>query len=351
MTTQVELAGDDRAATTQLEPPGEDRAATAPPEPSVATVPATRPIAPRPPAAPAPRPRSPELEIVIVSATGGCDLLRACLASIDRHRPRAGRPGTWVVDNASADGTAAMVAAEFPWVRFVALPTNAGYCVANNVALRATTAPHVLLLNPDTELSEEALDRAQQRLVEDDATAVVGVRLVRPDGSLDHAAKRSFPTLLGALGEFGGLRSGRYAQYRAPALPDDGVGEVDAVNGAFMLVRREAMQQVGLLDEAYGMYGEDLDWCRRFKRAGWSVVYDGSATVLHVKGALSVVDRRRGRHRGLRTNLAFHRAMGRYYRKFHGGRHAALDVVVYLAIGAKLAGSVARSAVARRSLR
>lgn len=293
-----------------------------------------------------------ELEIVVVSASGGRELLRACLRSIERHPPRGGRPTTWVVDNASADGTPAMVAAEFPWARLVALRANRGYCVANNVALRAASAPCVLLLNPDTELSAGALDRALQTLAGDPRAAVVGVRLERADGSFDHAAKRAFPTLLGALAEFSGLaRRGPLAQYRAPTLGERETGEVDAVNGAFMLVRRAALLDVGLLDERYGMYGEDLDWCRRFKRAGWRVVYDGGATVLHVKGALSVVDGgRRRRHRGLRTNVAFHRAMGRYYRKFHGGPRPLLDVLVYVAIGAKLVGSAARSAVARRSL-
>jgi GT2 family glycosyltransferase len=296
--------------------------------------------------APAPAP-----DIGIVSAGAGGELLRACLRSIEAHPPGGGRPRTWVVDNASIDGTAAMVASDFPWVRLVALNRNLGYCAANNIALRATTAPHVLLLNPDTELSEGALDRAQHRLLVDDQIGVVGVRLVRPDGSFDHAAKRSFPTLLGALTEFSGFaRSGPLAQYRATTLADDAVGDVDAVNGAFMLIRREAIDAVGLLDEGYGMYGEDLDWCRRFKAAGWRVVYDGGATVLHVKGALSVVSSGRGRHRGLRTNLAFHRAMGRYYRKFHGGPHPLLDLLVYGALGVKLSVSVARSTLARRAV-
>ncbi len=291
-------------------------------------------------------------EVVIVSATGGRDLLRACLRSLESHPARGGRPRTWVVDNASADGTAAMVARDFPWVRLVAQSFNSGYCAANNLALRRTTAPHVLLLNPDTELAAGALDRAQERLRRDPGAAVVGVRLVRADGSFDHAAKRAFPTLLGALTEFTGLaRRGRHAQYRAPAVAEHAVGEVDAVNGAFMLVRRAALEQVGLLDEGYRMYGEDLDWCRRFKLAGWRVLYDGGITVLHVKGALSAVDCGRRRHRGLRTNLAFHRAMGRYYRKFHAGSHPALDGLVYVALGVKLAGSVLRSTLARRALR
>ncbi len=291
----------------------------------------------------------PALEIVIVSAAGGREVLRACLRSVERHPPADGAPRVWLVDNASGDGTAEMVAAAFPWVVLVALDHNAGFCAANNLVLRRTTAPRVLLLNPDTELTAGALDRALATLAERPDAGVVGVRLVRPDGTFDHAAKRSFPTLVGALGHFLGIA--RLSQYRAPAVAEDGQGAVDAVNGAFMLVRREAIDEVGLLDEAYRMYGEDLDWCYRFKRAGWAVLYDGRASVVHVKGAVSVLQRGRGRHRGLRTNIAFHRAMGRFYRKFHGGSRPLLDLLVYLALGAKLAISVARSTVARRGLR
>jgi GT2 family glycosyltransferase len=215
----------------------------------------------------------------------------------------------------------------------------------------------VLLLNPDTELTEGALDRALATLAERPEVGVVGVRLVKPDGTFDHAAKRSFPTLLGAVGHFTGLGrsdgrlAARLGQYRAVDVDEHGAGEVDAVNGAFMLVRREAIDAVGLLDEAYRMYGEDLDWCLRFKRAGWTVFYDGRASVVHVKGAVSVTQRGRSRHRRLATNIAFHRAMGRFYRKHHGGSRPLLDLVVYLALGAKLAVSVVRSAIARRALR
>jgi GT2 family glycosyltransferase len=174
-------------------------------------------------------------------------------------------------------------------------------------------------------------------------------RLARPDGTFDHAAKRSFPTPLGALAHFLGVgRSSRaprwLAQYRAPELGEYEAGEVDAVNGAFMLVRQEALRDVGLLDEGYWLYMDDLDWCFRFRQAGWKVWYDGAVTVMHVKGGTTV----RGRHRGLRHNVAFHRSMGRFYRKFYAGRRPLLDAVIYLAIGAKLAVSVTRSAVARR---
>jgi GT2 family glycosyltransferase len=295
----------------------------------------------------------PQLDIILVSATGVRELLRTCLDSLERHPPRSTAYRVWVVDNASEDGTVAMLERDFEWVRLIALDTNPGFGAGNNVVLRQTSAPRVLLLNPDTELTEGAIDRALDTLAERLDAAVVGVRLVRRDGSFDHAAKRSFPTLLGAIGEFTGIGrsaapSGRLGQYRAPTVAEDGRGEVDAVNGAFMLVRRAAIDEVGLFDERYGMYGEDLDWCYRFKRAGWTVLYDGSVSIVHVKGAASVFDTLRGRHRGLAQNVAFHRAMGRFYRKFHAGRNPVLDALVYLALGAKFAVSVTRSAVARR---
>jgi N-acetylglucosaminyl-diphospho-decaprenol L-rhamnosyltransferase len=306
----------------------------------------------------APSPRAPALEVdeaaldvVIVTAAGARELLRDCLRSIERHPPSCGRCRVIVVDNASADATPDMVRGEFPWVELVALSRNIGYSSANNLALSRATSPFALLLNPDTELSEGAIDHAMSSLSEHPDAAVIGVRLMRRDGSFDHAAKRSFPTLLGALGHFTGVgrlpaATRRLAQYRAPDVDEFGCGEVDAVNGAFMLVRRRAVAEVGLLDEGYGMYGEDLDWCYRFKRAGWKVLYDGRATVIHVKGAMTVVERH-GRHRALSTNLLFHRAIGRFYRKFHAGENRALDAAVYAGLGLKLAISVARSAVAR----
>ena len=97
-----------------------------------------------------------------------------------------------------------------------------------------------------------------------------------------------------------------------------------------MLVRREAMERVGLLDPGFFMYGEDLDWCTRFRRAGWDVLYNGTVTMLHVKGATA------GTHRRLRQNAAFHQSMGRFYRRHLGGEHLLLDGAVYAGIGAKL---------------
>ncbi|MBA2256179.1 MAG: glycosyltransferase family 2 protein [Thermoleophilaceae bacterium] len=294
-----------------------------------------------------------ELEVVIVSAGAGRELLRACLASLQRHPLTSDEMRVTVVDNASRDGTVEMARSEFPDVTVVGLDWNAGFCHANNLALRRATAPYVLLLNPDTEATADALDHMVALMRERPEIGVAGCRLVRRDGSFDHAAKRSFPTPLGALAHFTGVgrraaAHGRLSQYRATDLDEQAAGEVDAVNGAFMLVRRAAMREVGLLDEAYWTYMEDLDWCYRFRASGWSVFYDGRATFVHVKGGTSVVG---AGHRRLRPNIAFHRGMGRFYRKFYAGRRPAFDALVYAAIGAKLLIAASRSAIARRSLR
>ncbi|MBS1868990.1 MAG: glycosyltransferase family 2 protein [Actinobacteria bacterium] len=285
------------------------------------------------------------LDVVIVSYR--CrELLERCLRSLDRHPFTHGEMRVHVVDNASGDGTAELVERRFPHVRLQRLERNVGFSVANNAVLRHADGDAVLLLNPDTEMTAGALDALALRLAARPDVGMLGCRLVLDDGSFDHAAKRSFPTPLSALAHFAGVgrRAGadrRLAQYRAPQLGEHDSGEVDAVNGAFMLVRREALDDVGLLDERYWLYMEDLDWCYRFHQRGWRVWYEGGVTVVHVKGGTS------GRHRRLRQNVAFHRGMARFYRKFHAGRNPLLDGAVLVGIGAKLALAVSRSALAR----
>jgi N-acetylglucosaminyl-diphospho-decaprenol L-rhamnosyltransferase len=297
---------------------------------------------------------TPALDVIVVTTNGAKEHIRACLRSLHRHPLTAGPMTVHVVDNASTDGTAETVRHEFPWVDLVQLHWNSGFCIANNVAIRRATAPYILLLNPDTEVYGGALDHVYRLMEAQPEIGMSSCRLAQPDGTFDHAAKRSFPTPVGALAEFTGIgrratngRLARLANYRAHALGEHESGEVDAVNGAFMFCRREAIDAVGLLDEAYWLYMDDLDWCHRFKDAGWRVWYDGSTTVMHVKGGTTKVKR----HRGLRHNVAFHRSMGRFYRKFYAGERPLVDVAVYLGLGAKLAISVARSASARRSLR
>jgi N-acetylglucosaminyl-diphospho-decaprenol L-rhamnosyltransferase len=288
----------------------------------------------------------PELEAVIVSH-GAEGLLRNCLRSLQEHPPEGGMRVT-VVDSGSPDSTPDMVEREFPAVRLLRRE-NIGFSAANNLVLRECEARAALLLNPDTEVYAGTLDAALGRLWSDERIGMVGVKLVTESGALDHACKRSFPTPLSALAHFTGIGRGDGAasslsQYRATDLGDDEPGEVDAVNGAFMLCRTEAVREVGLLDEGYWLYMEDLDWCHRFWDAGWKVFYEPAGTALHVKGGSS--DGRRAP----RQEIAFHRGMARFYRRFDApGHNPLLNAAVYAGIGAKLATSLAITTLDRNS--
>ncbi|MFL5870306.1 MAG: glycosyltransferase family 2 protein [Solirubrobacterales bacterium] len=288
------------------------------------------------------------LEVIIVSYR--CEgLLRDCLQALRDHGPD--RPMTvHVVDNASGDGTAEMVAREFPEVTLTVNSENRGFSAANNLAIRAGDARYVLALNPDTRVTAGALERLCEVLDERSEIGICGPRLELEDGSLDHAAKRSFPTPIGALGHFSGIgrrrAGGALAQYRATELAPDVAGPVDAVNGAFMLMRRAALEQVGLFDEGYWMYMEDLDLCYRFKERGWVVWYEPSATVVHVKAGTS------GKHRTWKLNYAFHYGMYRFYRAHYAPDASLAErVAVYTGIAGKLLASAARSAAARFAAR
>jgi len=286
-----------------------------------------------------------ELETIVVSH-GAEGLLRRCLRSLAQHPPSDGEMRVTVVDSGSVDGTPDMVAREFPAVRLHRC-ANVGFSAANNLALRESGAGAVLLLNPDTEVYAGTLDAALARLRADERVGMVGVKLVTESGELDHACKRSFPTPLSALAHFtgigrGGEASGTLSQYRATHLGDDDAGEVDAVNGAFMLCRAEAVREVGLLDEGYWLYMEDLDWCHRFWDAGWKVFYEPAGVALHVKGGSSAS------RRAPKQEIAFHRGMGRFYRRFDApASNPLLNAAVYAGIGAKLTVSLAISAYKR----
>ena len=254
------------------------------------------------------------------------DLLRACLRSVFAARG----PATFsvcVVDNASTDGSAAMVRAEFPDAHVLESPVNGGYAAGNNLGLRAlgfgpqysgapgrTDAPrYALLLNPDTVVPPFAFADMAAYLDAHPESGAAGPKLVLPTGELDLACRRSLAfdafiyRMLGLSRLF--PHSRRFGQYNLTYLSPDVETEVGAVVGAFMLVRREAIAQAGLLDEHFFMYGEDLDWAMAIHRAGWQVRYNPAVTVLHVKRAAS-----RQSHK---AQIAFHEAMLYFYRKHY----------------------------------
>ena len=284
------------------------------------------------------------LDVVIVSYRSR-ELLRECLGSL-RANPPSCPMSIVVVDNASGDGTAAMVATDYPEVDLIASAENLGFARATNLGARRGSSPYLLALNPDTAVTAGALDTVISTLESHPDVAVVGPRLELPDGMLDHAAKRAFPTPLSALGHFTGLgrrrdADGALAAYRAPDVES---GRVDAVNGAFMLMRRSAFEAAGGFDDGYWMYMEDLDLSYRLAQAGWLSWYEPAATVRHVKGGTV------GGPRPLRLNWHFHRGMYRFYRSHYAPqRSSVLNGLVYAGIAVKLAASVAQS-FARRSL-
>jgi len=264
-----------------------------------------------------------DLGIVIVNYNTR-DLLRACLRSVYASQ------GDFtfevcVVDNGSSDGSAEMVAAEFPRTRLIVNEENVGYPSANNQGLMAfgfaetadtqsQTPKFALLLNSDTELGPDALVRMLDFMAEHPDAGAAGPRLVLPDGSLDRACRRSLPTPEVSFYRLTGLsrlfpRSRRFGRYNLTYLDPDQVAEVGSVVGAFMLVRAEAIAQAGLMDGQFFLYGEDLDWAYRIKAAGWKIYYNPAVTVLHVKRAST-------RHNP-RARIEFYRAMDIFYRKHY----------------------------------
>ena len=265
-----------------------------------------------------PIPNPPLLSIIIVSWNVR-ELLRACLTSI------AANPGDLdleviVVDSGSGDGTPTMVAEDFPWVTLVARPDNVGFARGNNIGIRRAHGDLILLLNPDTEVVEAALSTMVDYMQAHTAVGVVGPQLLYPDGTIQ-SSRRRFPTLATGFWESTWLEpcapqrvlDAYYVQDRS----DDVIQDVDWMMGAALMVRRETVEEVGLLDEAYFMYSEELDWCYRIKAAGWRVVYLPAARIIHHEGKSS-------EQAVTARHLYFQRAKLRYYRKYHGRAAAAL---------------------------
>jgi len=259
-----------------------------------------------------------ELSIVVVSWNVR-DLLRRCLLSMSPDSPPLTghhAPGIEiiVVDNGSTDGSVEMVRAEFPTVRLIANTDNRGFPAANNQGIAAARGRYVFLLNPDTEVIGDALATMVTFADAHPDVGVVGPQLLNPDGSVQ-SSRRRFPTLATAFFESTWLEP--YAprsllrRYHMLDTPCDAMQDVDWVTGAALMARREAIQQVGLMDEGFFMYSEELDWCRRFREAGWRVVYLPSARIIHHVGKSSeqVLPA---------THIHFQTSKVRYFRKYHG---------------------------------
>ena len=267
-------------------------------------------------------PRS-ELAVVVVTYNSAATIL-ACLRSIGTDGVTA---EIVVLDNASTDGTVDLIRREFPAVRLIASSSNAGFGCGCNRAWRETRAPYVLLLNPDAQLQPGAalalLEFARAR----PRAGLVGPRLLNPDGTLQHSCFR-FPNLrMVQTGLFFDLpidspRNGRY-----PEADYEWARPVEHLLGACLLVRRAAVEQIGLLDEGFFMYFEETDLCYRMQAAGWQNWYTPSATALHVGAHSTSRDPER-------MSAIFFQSQARFWRKHYPWRQqVALKCLTILGLG------------------
>jgi N-acetylglucosaminyl-diphospho-decaprenol L-rhamnosyltransferase len=234
------------------------------------------------------------LAVVIVS-WNVWELLAACLQSLFADVKRAGLEAqVWVVDNASADGTPEMVTEAFSAVRLIANKENLGFAAGNNRALREISnlqspiPEYIWLLNPDTKVLPGATAALLSVLKTHPKVGMVGAKLLYPNGSLQHSAFR-FPDLVQLIFEFFSLPARLYdtpLNGRYPRRLYDGEApfSVDHPLGAAMMVRADVLSQVGLMDEGYWMYCEEIDWCWRIRKAGWQILCAPAARVIHHAG-------------------------------------------------------------------
>ena len=195
----------------------------------------------------------------------------------------------FVVDNGSGDGSAALVKNKFPQVRLIQNQENVGFAKANNQALKMAKGKAVCLVNPDTLVREDTFRTCLDYLDEHPEVGVVGCKILNPDGSLQLSCRRSFPTPWVAFTKVVGLstlfpNSRLFGRYNLTFLNPEETAEVEAISGSFMMVRKETIDQVGLLDERFFMYGEDLDWCYRIWQSNWKIVYFPGTQIIHYKG-------------------------------------------------------------------
>ena len=249
---------------------------------------------------------------IVITSFNTRQLLGECLESINGSEG-IGSYEIFVVDNSSSDGTADFVYQEFPQVQLIVNDENLGFAKANNRALSRTRGRYILLLNPDTKIRKRTLADMVELMEKRPEVGLAGIKLVREDGAIDKACRRGFPTPWTSFCRIVHLdklfpNSSLFGGYNLTWQDPDGEYEVDAIVGAFMFFRRQVFEEVGLLDESFFMFGEDLDWCYRVKISDWKVLYVGSQEVLHVKGAST-------RQNPRAMNSHFHRAMLIFHKK------------------------------------
>ena len=269
-----------------------------------------------------------ELEILIVSYNTG-ELLRDCLGSV-YQKIKGIELGVIVIDNGSSDNSVEMVKKEFPQVKLIENRDNLGFARANNQAIRQGAARYLLLLNPDTSLANNSCCEMLRFMDEHPQVGILGCRLLNTDGTIQ-PSNSSFPNLFTELlrifqlkrlmsgpglrekvGErLGGILGSTLREYFRVYWDSERIREVDWVSGACLLVRRKAVEDVGLLDESFFMYYEDADWCYRMRKGGWKTCYFPFFEIIHYVG-------KSDSSFNPSTFIERHKSMYYYFRKHEG---------------------------------
>jgi GT2 family glycosyltransferase len=259
---------------------------------------------------------------VIVITYKERELLRNCLKSVFASETNF-KFEVIVTDSNSQDGSVEMVQNEFPEAKVLDNQKNLGFAKGNNVAIKQAAGRLILLLNADTTINPDTLDLSVKYMDAHPEVGAMGGKVLLANGELDKACRRKFPNPWNSFLRLFGFK--QFSNYNI-STPIDHETEVDAITGAYFLIRKSVIDQVGLLDEEFFMYGEDLDWCWRIKQAGYKIMYYPKAEIIHYKHGAS-------RSIPFRTINWAHRAMKIFYRKHYGPQHPWIfNQLIYLGI-------------------
>ncbi len=277
---------------------------------------------------------TPRVSIVIVNWKTP-KLLAKCLETI-KNDPAHQQFEIFVIDNNSGDESVAMLTEQFPYVQLIANDANLGFSKACNQAIPKALGDYVLLLNPDTEVPDGAISLLADFMENHPDCGAAGPKVLNPDGSLQLACRRAFPSPKAAFYRITYMsrifpNNPTFSQYNFTSADPGQQLEVDALAGAAMMVRRQAINEVGLLDEDIFMYGEDIDWCWRIKQAKWKIWYVPESIIYHAHGASS-------RLRPVGATINLHKGMHVFYKKHLAQNYwAPFNSLVYAAIWSRAA--------------
>ena len=275
------------------------------------------------------------VSIIIVNYNAG-RLLKECIDSI--YKESTITPfDVWVVDNNSMDASVPMVQQNFPQVNLIENKENVGFATANNQAITKCTGDYILLLNPDTLVLQNGIEKVVDFMEANPTVGICGCKVLNEDGTLQLACRRSIPTPGVAFFRLTGLsrlfpKSKIMAQYNLTYLNPDEPHEVDAVSGAFLMIRKKVVDGIGLLDERFFMYGEELDWCLRAKKVGWMVMYYPGAEIIHYKGECSKSNSRK-------AAFEFYHSMYLFHKKHFAENYSPItNFIIYMGILLRASG-------------